>query len=89
VEARARARELAALRWPSEADKAAGPAAQPFVDRGATRRSDGLLAPAADLFDAASALAAAGVGPVSVTRPDYVFEPVVPAVDALKERLGL
>lgn len=89
VEARARARGLAALRWPSEADKAAGPAVEPFVARGATRRSDGLLAPAGDLFDAATALANAGVGPVSVTRPDYVFEPVVPAVEALKARLGL
>ncbi len=89
VEARARARGLAALRWPSEADAAAAPAVDPFVARGATRRSDGLLAPAGDLFDAATALASAGVGPVSVTRPDYVFEPVVPAVEALKARLGL
>ena len=89
IEARARARGLAALRWPSEADGAAGPAVQPFLDRGATRRSDGLLAPAGDLFDAATALSAAGVGPVSVTRPDYVFEPSVPAVEALRARLGL
>jgi ATP phosphoribosyltransferase len=89
VEARARARGLWALRWPAEADAAAGPAVQAFVDRGATRRSDGLLAPAGDLFDAATALAAAGVGPVSVTRPDYVFEPACAAVDALRARLGL
>lgn len=89
VEARARARGLAALRWPSEADGVAGQAIQPFLARGATRRGDGLLAPAGDLFDAAAALAGAGVGPVSVTRPDYVFEPDCPAVDALAARLGL
>jgi ATP phosphoribosyltransferase len=89
VEARARGRELAALRWPVALDAAAEGAVQPFLDRGATRRPDGLLAPAKDLFDAASALRAAGVGAVSVTRPDYVFEAACPAADALAARLGL
>ena len=42
-----------------------------------------------DLFDIAAALAAAGVGPVSVTRPEFAFEPVSEAVDALARRLSL
>ncbi len=88
VEARARAKGLAALRWPVEQDEAAASAAAPFVDRGATRRADGLLVPSADLFEATAALAAAGVGAVSVTRLDYVFEPASAAVDALRVRLG-
>jgi ATP phosphoribosyltransferase len=89
VEARSRARDLASMRWPVDGDSLAQKAVEPFLKRGATRRSDGLLAPAADLFDAAGALADAGVGPISVARPDYVFEPTCSAVDALAERLGL
>ena len=89
VEARARAKELAALRWPAEQDAAATAAVAPFLERGAVRGAEGLLAPLGALFDAAAALSAAGVGPVSVSRLDYVFEPTVPAVDALAARLGL
>jgi len=89
VEARDRAKGLAALRWPGEQDKAAAKAAAPFIARGAVRRDDGLLVASRDLIDAGAALSAAGVGPVSVTRLDYVFEPACPAVDALQARLGL
>jgi len=42
----------------------------------------------ADLFDVATALASAGVGPVSVTRPDYVFEAISAPMDQLRNRLG-
>lgn len=89
VEARARGRSLAALRWPPEFDAAAEAATAPFVERGGSRRSEGLLAPERLLFDICGALAEAGVGPVSVTRPDYVFEATSPAVEALARRLGL
>lgn len=84
VEARGRARELATLVWPAEQDDAAQGAARPFVARGASRRANGLLVASDDLFNATAAMAAAGVGPVSVTRPEYVFEVDCPAV----ERLG-
>ncbi len=87
VEARARGRALAALRWPAEVDAAAEAATEPFLGRGAARQSGGLLAPERLLFETAAALAAAGVQPVSVTRPDYVFEASSPVVDALAERL--
>jgi ATP phosphoribosyltransferase len=89
VEARARGRDLAALRWPVEQDEAAAKAIAPYLDRGAVRRADGLLARTAELFDIAAALQAAGVDAVSVTRPDYVFEPACEPVERLRGRLGL
>ena len=89
VEARARGRDLAALRWPVEQDEAAAKAIAPYLDRGAVRRADGLLARTAELFDIAGALQAAGVDAVSVTRPDYVFEPACEPVERLRKRLGL
>ncbi|HTK36679.1 MAG TPA: ATP phosphoribosyltransferase [Caulobacteraceae bacterium] len=89
VEARVRAKGLAAMRWPVEQDRAAAKAVAPFLTRGATRREDGLLVASTDLIDAGAALSAAGVGPVSVIRVDYVFDPACPAVDALQARLGL
>jgi ATP phosphoribosyltransferase len=88
VEGRGRAKGLSSLRWPAEFDGPAGRATKSFLDQGAVRRSDGLLVPAQAMFDAAEALADAGVGPVSVDRPDYVFEAVSPVIEALAERLG-
>jgi ATP phosphoribosyltransferase len=89
VEARARARSLSLVTWPVELDGQAQAASQPFLARGASRRSHGILAENADLFDLAAALSAAGVGPVSVARPQFAFEAVSPAADALAVRLGL
>lgn len=87
LEARARARDLATLVWPAESAAAAELATADFVDRGASRRANGLLTPSRDLFDTAAALAAAAVGPVSAARPDYVFEPDCAAVDRLEQQL--
>jgi ATP phosphoribosyltransferase len=42
----------------------------------------------ADLFEAAAALGAAGVEPVTVSRPDYVFESRSAVLDKLRGRLG-
>ena len=89
VEARARARQLAILTWPGEQDPAAEAATAGAVERGASRRQSGVLVGAPDLFDTAESLAAAGVGPVSATRPDYVFEAECPMIDQLQVRLGL
>lgn len=88
IEARWAGRDLCALRWPAEQDAAAEAAVASFLDRGASRQADGLLVREADLFAAAGALSAAGVGPVSVTRPDYVFEARCAPVEALRARLG-
>jgi ATP phosphoribosyltransferase len=89
IEARARARGLAALSWPAGHAAGAEAASEGFVARGASRQPNGLLTPAEDLFDAAESLAAAGVGPVSAVRPDYVFHADCPAIDALGFKLGL
>ena len=89
VEARGRGRALAALRWPAEMDAKAEAATEAFLARGAARQSGGLLAPEKLLFETAAALAEAGVAPVSVARPDYVFEASSPGVEALASRLGL
>jgi ATP phosphoribosyltransferase len=88
VEARARALKLSLLAWPLEQSSAAEAATESFVARGASRRAHGLLADSADLFDIAAALAAAEVGPVSVTRPEFAFEPVSEAAETLATRLG-
>jgi len=89
VEARARAKGLAAVAWPAEQDADAQAPMQPFLDKGATRQAQGMLAPMGQLFDAANALAAAGIGPAAASRPDYVFEPECVAADTLQEKLGL
>jgi ATP phosphoribosyltransferase len=89
VEARARAKGLAAVTWPAEQDDQAQAPTQPFLDKGSTRRAQGMLTPMSQLFDAANALAAAGIGPAAASRPDYVFEPDCGAVDALEARLGI
>ena len=88
AEARARARGSSLLGWPGEQDVAARGAAGPYLERGAKARPHGLLAPGGELFDLAEALAAAGVGPLTVSRPDYVFEAASPAAEALAARLG-
>ena len=89
VEARGRARRLSLLHWPNEQDKKAQAATAPFLARGASRRANGLLAEDRDLFELAAALSQAGIGPVSVTRPQFAFEPRSAAADALPGRLGL
>ena len=89
IEARARARELASLTWPSQQANGAEAATTSFLGRGASRRPNGLLTPAADLFDAAEALAASGIGPVTAVRPDYVFHADCGPVDALARKLGM
>jgi len=89
VEARSRARRLSLLSWPTEQAAAAETATKPFLVRGATRRAHGLLARTEDLFEIAAALSVKGVGPVSVTRPEFAFEPSSPDAEALAARLGL
>ncbi|HEY1749944.1 MAG TPA: ATP phosphoribosyltransferase, partial [Caulobacteraceae bacterium] len=87
--ARARARRTAALAWPPEADKAAREALAAFRRDGAKSPPHSLLVGADDLFDAAAALADAGVAPVSVTRPEYVFAAQSQPIEDLAARLSL
>ncbi len=89
VEARGRAKKLAAVAWPPAQDEAAQAPLQPFLAQGASRRANGMLTPMSQLFAAANALAAAGIGPAAASRPDYVFEAECVAVDTLAEKLGV
>jgi ATP phosphoribosyltransferase len=84
IEARARGRTVASLIWPKAQDRAARAALAAFSHPAKSERANGALIERADLFAATGALAAAGVGPVSVTQPIYVFE----AASAAGERLA-
>jgi ATP phosphoribosyltransferase len=88
VEARARALKLSLLAWPVEQAAKAEKVTEPFVAQGASRRANGLLAASDTLFDIAGVLSAAGVGPVSVSRPEFAFEPTSAAADNLAVRIG-
>ncbi len=84
--ARARGRATASLQWPPAQDAAARAALEGILaDQGPP--APGALVPRSELFDAAAALATAGVGPVSVTRPDYVFDCGCAAADDLERAL--
>ncbi len=89
VEAKGRARTLATLVWPAEQDVAGQAAVAPFVEAGGSRRANGALLATGDLFAAAAALAQAGVEPVTVSRPDYVFESRSAVLETLKGRLAV
>ncbi len=83
LEARARGRMIAALVWPAAQDQAARAAVRPFARQDQAERANGVLVLQTHLFAAAEALADAGVGPVSVTHPAYVFEAVSDAASRL------
>lgn len=88
VEARARAKTMAALAWPDAAEAAAQGSLGRLRELGAHVRREGLLLPAGAVFEASELLTEAGVGPLSVSRPHYVFETASAAMDALRARLG-
>ena len=88
IEARDRAKALASLSWPPEQDTAARQATEPFLSLGAKPAAGGLLIGRDRLAQVATALAAAGVGPVTSAAPGFVFEPKCPAADDLEGRLG-
>ncbi|HEV2364288.1 MAG TPA: ATP phosphoribosyltransferase [Caulobacteraceae bacterium] len=87
VEAAERAGGAASLSWPAEQDAKAQQALGSFACLGAAR-AGGMLVARTDVFAAAEALRAAGVGPVSVIRPDYVFETAGAAFDRLAGAIG-
>jgi ATP phosphoribosyltransferase len=85
VEARANALRSTALGWPATGDAREAAVVDALVAAGASRRPNGLLLEAQEVGRAAAALTAAGLGPVTASRPDFVFEVVSPAFDALSE----
>ena len=87
VEARAAALRSATLAWPARGDSAEAEVVDALVAAGASRRPNGLLVDSAQIADASLALAAAGLGPVTVSRPDFVFDVHSPAFNTLKARV--
>jgi ATP phosphoribosyltransferase len=74
VEARAAALTSATLVWAASGDKAEAKVVDRLVKGGAIRRPNGLLVDSAHVAQASAALTAAGLGPVTAARPDFVFE---------------
>lgn len=87
IEARAVAKTSATLIWPADGG-ASDAIVEALVAAGASRRPSGLLAPAGEASEAATRLTAAGVGPVSVSRPDFVFDTECKPFDVLKRSIS-
>ena len=84
VEARAAALTRATLVWPPVGDAAEAKVVDGLVAAGASRRPNGLMIEAARAADAAATLTAAGLGPVTASRPEFVFEVHCPSFERLK-----
>jgi len=87
VEARAAALKSATLAWPARGDAAEGKIVDALVAAGASRRPNGLLVDSAQVADASLALAASGLGPVTVSNPNYVFDVSCSPYDTLRARV--
>lgn len=83
-EARAAAHASATLIWPGGDDD---PILPDLEALGAVRRPNGLLAPVDLVARVASRLTAAGRGPVTASRPDFVFETACLPAEALHAAL--
>jgi ATP phosphoribosyltransferase len=86
LEARATAHESATLVWPPGADDE--PLIEALAAGGAVRRPNGLLVPVARIAEASAVLTAAGRGPVTASRPDFVFDTDCAPFQALKARVA-
>ncbi len=86
VEARAAAQRSATLTWTARGDASEGAVVDALVSTGASRRPNGLLVDSGRVADAALQLAAAGLGPVTVLKPDFVFDVGCPPYEELKTR---
>ena len=89
LDARARGKKIASLAWPPALDDRARAAVAGLAVPGDAVGPNGALVDGGDLFAASHALARAGVGPVTVSQPDFVFEAINAPVDRLATRLGI
>jgi ATP phosphoribosyltransferase len=87
LEARTAALASATLTWPASGEAAEAKVVDRLVAKGASRRPHGLLVQVSQAAEAALALTAAGLGPVTAARPDFVFEVDCPAFDELAKRV--
>jgi len=74
IEARAAARTRATLVWPPAPGTAEDAVVETLVGEGASQRPNGLLIEADRAPSAAARLTAAGLGPVTVSQPRFVFD---------------
>ncbi|MEW5686543.1 MAG: ATP phosphoribosyltransferase [Pseudomonadota bacterium] len=88
VEARAAALRSATLAWPARGDAAEAAIVDRLVSAGASRRPNGLLVDSTQIADASLDLSASGLGPVTVSRPDFVFDVSCGPFDTLKSRIN-
>ena len=87
VEARAAALRSATLAWPARGDKAEAAVVDTLVAGGAIRRPNGLLVDSSQAPDASLALSSTGLGPVTISKPDFVFDVNCSAYDTLRSRI--
>ena len=87
VEARSAALASATLTWPATGEAAEQAVIDRLVAAGASRRPNGLLVGVGQMAEASLALTAAGLGPVTAARPDFVFEVGCAPFEALRERV--
>ncbi|HEX3367504.1 ATP phosphoribosyltransferase [Phenylobacterium sp.] len=87
AEARAAALTRTTLIWPATGNESEAAVVQKLVTGGAQRRPHGLMVETGRAAEAAAALTAAGLGPVTVSQPDFVFEVECPQFTALKQRV--
>jgi ATP phosphoribosyltransferase len=87
IEARASALTSASLVWPATGNGAEAAVVDRLTAEGASRRPNGLLIEAGRSAEAAARLTAAGLGPVTVSQPDFVFEVDCPPFADLKHRV--
>lgn len=87
IEARAAALRSATLAWPARGDDEEAAIVERLAAAGASRRPNGLLVDSAQIADASLTLSAAGLGPVTVSRPDFVFDVSCAPYDTLRSRL--
>jgi ATP phosphoribosyltransferase len=87
VESRAAALTSSTLIWPATGEAAEARVVEALTAAGATRRPHGLMIETARSAEAAAALTAAGLGPVTVSQPDFVFEVDCPPFAELKHRV--
>lgn len=88
VEARAAALRSATLVWPQRGDASEAQVVQALVADGASVRPSGLLVESDGAAAASARLTAAGLGPVTAARPDFVFDTASPAAAALRARIS-
>jgi ATP phosphoribosyltransferase len=87
VEARAAALGRATLIWPATGGAAEAAVVDRLTASGAQLRPGGLMVDAGRIGQVSALLTAAGLGPVTAARPDFVFDVACPPFERLKQAI--